>query len=358
MMPSKKLSMSLILIPIIGILLWQCPDNPVKPDNNTADTTSHNFIWEIDTLGNYGSYLNDVWIVNDTNIWVVGNIETDSGEYNAAHWNGKEWELSRFDIGAPISSIWYFSGNNIWIAGIPSHWDGNTWTSYHLWNMGVLDNNDGGVEKIWASSPSDIYFVGRKGSIVHYDGVNFTKMESGTDTPIVDIWGIDENHIWATAETNSLDDDHPVGYESVTFFCDGQKWSRMYESPAGHTIDYSKTDITGYMSSVWAYKDTLYISSHSGLWKESVKTGKGYLYHGPDNRLNGYPFLVRGTGYNDVYAFTRWGEFLHYNGKSWNRDLSLDGISISKAAVTKELVVMVGDMRFRYVIIIRGHHLN
>jgi hypothetical protein len=183
-------------------------------------------------------------------------------------------------------------------------------------------------------------------------------MESGTDTPIVDIWGIDENHIWATAETNSLDDDHPVGYESVTFFCDGQKWSRMYESPAGHTIDYSKTDITGYMSSVWAYKDTLYISSHSGLWKESVKTGKGYLYHGPDNRLNGYPFLVRGTGYNDVYAFTRWGEFLHYNGKSWNRDLSLDGISISKAAVTKELVVMVGDMRFRYVIIIRGHHLN
>jgi len=51
---------------------------------HTLPTTSHDFVWEIDTLGNYGSYLKDVWIVDENNIWVVGNIETDSGEYNAA----------------------------------------------------------------------------------------------------------------------------------------------------------------------------------------------------------------------------------------------------------------------------------
>jgi len=359
-MPSEKLSIWLILIPIIGILLWQCPDNPVKHDNNTTDTTSHNFVWEIDTLGLYGSYLRDVAIISENNIWVVGNIETDSGTFNAARWDGNRWELIRVLSGySPNYGILYFSEEDIWItSGLPQYWDGIKWTLFHLWNMGVLDNDDGGVEHIWASSPTDIYFVGREGSIVHYDGDHFVKMESGTDTPIVDIWGIDESHIWATAETNSLDDDHPDGYESVTFFCDGQKWIRKYESLPGNRHDYSTTAIAGYMNSLWAYKDTLYISSHSGLWKESVKTGKGYLYHGPDNRLNGYPFLIRGTGYNDVYAFTHWGEFLHYNGKSWDRDLSLDGISISKAAVTKDLVVMVGDMRFRYIIIIRGHHLN
>jgi len=42
------------------------------------DTTSHNFIWEIDTLGIGGSYLNDVAIIDENNIWVVGNIETDT----------------------------------------------------------------------------------------------------------------------------------------------------------------------------------------------------------------------------------------------------------------------------------------
>jgi len=38
------------------------------------DTTSHNFTWKIDTLGIYGSYLNDVWIVNEDDIWVVGQM--------------------------------------------------------------------------------------------------------------------------------------------------------------------------------------------------------------------------------------------------------------------------------------------
>jgi len=52
------------------------------------DTTSHNFIWEIDTLGIGGSYLNDVAIIDENNIWVVGNIETDTATYNAAHWDG------------------------------------------------------------------------------------------------------------------------------------------------------------------------------------------------------------------------------------------------------------------------------
>jgi hypothetical protein len=57
----------------------------------TMDTTSHNFTWEIDTLGEYGSYLNDVWIVDENDIWVVGEIITDSGWYNLAKWDGLNW---------------------------------------------------------------------------------------------------------------------------------------------------------------------------------------------------------------------------------------------------------------------------
>ncbi len=34
----------------------------------TMDTTSHNFVWEFDTLGDYGSYLNDVAIIDENNI--------------------------------------------------------------------------------------------------------------------------------------------------------------------------------------------------------------------------------------------------------------------------------------------------
>ncbi|PIS27582.1 MAG: hypothetical protein COT43_09725 [Candidatus Marinimicrobia bacterium CG08_land_8_20_14_0_20_45_22] len=166
---------------------------------HTMDTTSHDFTWEIDTLGNYGSYLKDAWIVNENNIWVVGNIETDSGTYNAARWDGDKWNLLKVLSGySPNYGIFYFSENDIWItSGLPIHWNGSEWTLYHFWNMGVLDDEDGGVTDIWASSSSDIYFVGKKGSIVHYDGSTFTKMESGTEIDLTDIKGDpDGGDIW------------------------------------------------------------------------------------------------------------------------------------------------------------------
>jgi hypothetical protein len=54
-------------------------------------------VWEIDTLGSPdgSNWLYDVAIIDENNVWVVGEIEDDSGKFNAAHWNGGEWELIR-----------------------------------------------------------------------------------------------------------------------------------------------------------------------------------------------------------------------------------------------------------------------
>lgn len=69
----------------------------------TLDTTADTFMWSVDTLGagNYGSsYLKDVAIINDHDIWAVGEIyvaEYDSTinspytVYNAVHWDGAHW---------------------------------------------------------------------------------------------------------------------------------------------------------------------------------------------------------------------------------------------------------------------------
>ncbi|MDA3871912.1 MAG: hypothetical protein PF551_06125, partial [Candidatus Marinimicrobia bacterium] len=103
----------------------------------TMDTTSHDFTWEIDTLGNYGSILRDVAIIDENNIWVVGEIRTDSTNYNAAHWNGEEWELIGINFFTfceqtyvhpyPARSIIAFNKNDIWISSGSqiAHWNGN-----------------------------------------------------------------------------------------------------------------------------------------------------------------------------------------------------------------------------------------
>jgi hypothetical protein len=81
-------------------------------------------------LGISGS-LRDVQIIDENNIWVVGEIETDSGKYGAAQWNGDYWELKKLK-GPGISvqtitprGLWYFSEDNIWFAsGSIYHWNG------------------------------------------------------------------------------------------------------------------------------------------------------------------------------------------------------------------------------------------
>ncbi|MBI3006249.1 MAG: hypothetical protein HYY49_12660, partial [Ignavibacteriales bacterium] len=47
----------------------------IPPEDNSPDTTSHNFTWTIDTVGDgNSSVLYDVAIINDTLAYAVGEI--------------------------------------------------------------------------------------------------------------------------------------------------------------------------------------------------------------------------------------------------------------------------------------------
>ena len=103
-----------------------------------------------------------------------------------------------YDFTAPIRGLYHFDDNNIWLAaGSIFHWDGTEVT--RMWSRNT--NTDETVEKIWASSENDIYFVGNEGTIVHYDGTVFTKMTSPTTQNLDGIVGVvdsetGEKRIW------------------------------------------------------------------------------------------------------------------------------------------------------------------
>ncbi len=70
----------------------------------TLDTTSHNITWEVETVGDYGSYALDVAVIDENDIWIVGQFYERFGSdtvYNAAHWNGNIWEL----VAIPITNF-------------------------------------------------------------------------------------------------------------------------------------------------------------------------------------------------------------------------------------------------------------
>ena len=81
-------------------------DTTIKSEKVTAQTlepTSHNFTWQTWEFGqNSNSVLYDVAIIDENNIWAVGEIymndslgNPDPNAYNAVHWDGNNWELKR-----------------------------------------------------------------------------------------------------------------------------------------------------------------------------------------------------------------------------------------------------------------------
>jgi hypothetical protein len=168
----------------------------------TMDTTSHNFVWETFTFGEHSSsVLYDVAIIDENNIWAVGEIylndstgQIDPYVYNAAHWDGSTWEIIRVStnfrgnlIIVPLEGITTFSSSDIWLVGsLPIYGDGKNWKMFDL--RTEIDQNLS-LSRSWGSSSEDIYFVGRKGNIVHYNGSNWSKIESNTELNIQDIHG-------------------------------------------------------------------------------------------------------------------------------------------------------------------------
>jgi len=210
-------------------------DSTVKDSSDeltvhTLPKTSHDFTWEIDTLGtgSGNSSIRDVFIISEDDVWSVGYINNGDSTYNAAHWNGNEWKLiliSPMGLINPISSIFAIYENDIWFkkVGLPVRWDGNSYFKYTPSNSTYPGQPS--IDAIWGSSSSDVYFVGREGSIVHYNGSTFREMESGTDIDLTDIWGVvdpetGEPHVWACG--NASDSRASV----ILYLKDGQ-WNKI-----------------------------------------------------------------------------------------------------------------------------------
>ena len=191
-------------------LFLSCSDLITPPPPAGPDTTSHDFVWHFETLGDgNASGLNDVFIVDEDYVIAVGEIYVQDSlgnwesPYGVAIWDGQSWTLKRVYAWWPLTgaadlrptSVFAFSRTDIWFAmsGV-FHWDGVTVTPYWIeWDYPgnphlVLDSGQT-ADKLWGLSSSNLYAVGRKGGIAHYDGTSWMKLESGTALDVKDIWG-------------------------------------------------------------------------------------------------------------------------------------------------------------------------
>ncbi len=285
----------------------------------TLDTTSHDFEWEIIEFPSpYGSgALYDVAIINENDIWAVGEIYSDSNQtwlpYNAVHWDGEKWEMKRVPFTDEAGNIWYtpiysilaFSENDIWFeAGI--HWDGESYISKKI-NINFPSH----VNKMWGTSSRDFYIVGNNGLVAHYDGSSWQRIESGTDIDLINISGnrnVQNPVIWITGVSESYK------YGVVLQIEKNQRVVKLFGK--GKNIFGVQNSHT-HPDAVWLNEEFGFIS-YAGIndsWLvrhmiSSYATHCKVLHVEPQGAI----WSIKGNGLNDWFAVGSRDVVLHYNG--------------------------------------------
>jgi hypothetical protein len=281
----------------------------------TMDTTSHDFQWEtFEFPSPYGSArLCDVAIINENDIWAVGEIYCDTVQtwlpYNAVHWNGSEWELKRINFYLcpngtsptpyPIKALFAFSSDDIWFTRGASivHWDGSNFNH----NCQINSVMDGSINKLWGTDSNNLYAVGYSGTIVHY-GSSWQKLESGTDLPITDIWGVEDS------ETGE-----PIVLCTATekFDVSDHKIFKIGPAQGVSEINWPFADRRPY--SVWFKTlDNLFICGDGVFRIDPIRQYQ--LFTGLPTF---FKERIRGNDINDIYTAGDFGLLAHYNGLTW-----------------------------------------
>ena len=323
----------------------------------TMDTTSHNFSWQTFTFGETGtgsSTLYDVAIIDENDIWAVGEIYTEDSytydslgnwvnPYNAIHWDGSKWELKRIyyvyngaNLWGPIRTILAFNANDIWFgAGI--HWNDLNFTT-KLMNIDFPYQ----INKLWGISSSDLYIVGNEGNIAHYNGSSWTKIESGTSVDLKDICGAQSGEvIWTCGWSNS----------------DGR-------------VSLLKVD-KDYVTSIWdnqtnptlsIYRGTLLNSLYANGQNEFILVGGQVLRHSLVNQsdvklewiktytgskvleLGNYGYRIKGSNKNNIFISGDASMIWHFNGFTWYKYLEQYNLNdiLYGLAVTDNIIATVG----------------
>jgi len=283
----------------------------------TMDTTSHSFTWQIFELGNPlidPSIIYDVAIINENNIWAVGEIymndslgNPDPEPYAVAHWNGSGWDLKKLKFNCrlyypncgpetllvtPAYSIFARNENDIWIsAASVHHFNGTIWSE----EAGILGAGD--AHKIWGNA-NELWFVGSAGFIAHQSSSKiWTRIESGTNSIIGDAWGVSNSGISTI-------------YCVVSSFFEPQKDRKILKITNGK-VDSVSWKENRLLYSCWTNSNKYLYVCGSGVYNN--KSGQWYQEDLPAISMN----RIRGNALNDIFLIGDFGFASHFNGVSW-----------------------------------------
>ncbi len=122
--------------------------------------------------------------ISATRLFAVG----DAGALTT--FDGKEWRAVGSPTTAHLTGVWVTSSSSVWVVGHQTILRGDG-TSFWITETPKLR-----LHAIWGASESEVWAVGEQGTILRYDGRDWTEVSSRTDKTLTAVWGTGSGDVW------------------------------------------------------------------------------------------------------------------------------------------------------------------
>ena len=204
------------------------------------------------------------------------------------------WQVENSGSAQFLSAVWPVSPNNVFAVGDQGtilHYDGSSWSKMDSPATESL------LVDIFGSSPSDIFTVGDSGTILHYDGSSWQAMSSPVPLLLLGVW------------SHASDDAFAVGYDGTILHYDGSSWTAM-----NSTTSANLWDVWGTASNdVFVAGEGVILHFDGSSWQTMISDpDKAFcnMWGSSHNNI----FVVGAANIND----NPYGIIMHYDGSSWN----------------------------------------
>jgi hypothetical protein len=330
--------------------------NPTAPlaqvQLKTMDTTSHEYAWRTFEFGEVDrSMFNDVAIINENDIWAVGEIYYADPlgvhvylKYGAMHWDGKSWvrkQLTTDDYVPGLKSdiwpvgIYAIDTNDIWFGnGGVMHYLNGTIQSFWLNDFPgspspILDPGQA-IWKVCGTSASSILAIGAQGALAFYNGVAWKKLETLSAYDVSDACGI------RNPQTGT-----PEFYCSIEGDLVDPSLSKLIKIKDNAKVETVAWGMDHSAISLWTKTGfPLYVAGgRGGIYTNKTGSWSATSF-GEENVMDG----IRGNDVNDIMVIGGFGLVAHYNGATWRRypELGQHNERYLALYMTEHLAAIVG----------------
>lgn len=157
-------------------------------------------VWTSTVLGGSGGNqgIAGIWGASPTDIWIV------NGKDNVHHYGGSSWVAYPNEFRLEVADVKGLSANAIWAVGQNNNWQGVAYYDGTVWGQVTLTGPWDNLNAVWPVSGSEVWAAGKNGTIVQYDGTQWTSSKISLAQDLNGIWAAGPGQVIAVGNAGQV----------------------------------------------------------------------------------------------------------------------------------------------------------